>query len=303
MTCGMFFCSPLNSFIRSFSFSGRVHPASLSQLSSDASHLLICCDLICCLFFSSFWWREKEAKPHWKRCEVRWKCVCAVILLIMGTSFLHHIFLRVILTHRSECHQCTYQASASCLHCVPCASEYFVCAVCFFHKQRILCVFLFSFTLPTRCISSQNAVAGRWLGFLVKMNTFNILNEREQLGVNALRIQITSTMNQCYLFFALFNRAFEKKIAQRQMAWVSVSVKLKQSNDNDDEERKIKSAKQPWMSSEVKLIRVRVMNEALVIETQIDFHWKSLTLDDFSSICSPFAVSFSVSLARFNFKT
>lgn len=30
--------------------------------------------------------------------------------------------------------------------------------------------------------------------FLVKMNTFNISNEREQLGLNVLRIQITRSM-------------------------------------------------------------------------------------------------------------
>lgn len=75
------------------------------------------------------------------------------------------------------------------------------------------------------------------LGFLVKMNTFNILNEHKQLGVNALRIQITWTMNQCCVFsFDLFN--YFRKNSQCQMASVSVSVKLKQSSDNDNNKNK-----------------------------------------------------------------
>lgn len=67
--------------------------------------------------------------------------------------------------------------------------------VAFFHKiHRILCVlvgdvaflFVISFTHFKYIHIIQNAYR-----FLVKMNTFNISNEREQLGLNVLRIQIT----------------------------------------------------------------------------------------------------------------
>lgn len=70
-------------------------------------------------------------------------------------------------------------------------------------------------TLSMHIIQNASAL----LTFLAKMNTFNILNEREQLGLNALRIQIT------HLEMSVFSLTFTR-VAGR----VGVSIERKKIN-------------------------------------------------------------------------
>lgn len=85
----------------------------------------------------------------------------------------------------------------------------------------IVRIFVLIHSLKDAYLSIQNicCTIDRCYRFLVKMNTFNILNEREQLGLNALCIQITLALNQCFSFYTSFRKSQCQMLLRLVLVW------------------------------------------------------------------------------------